>query len=160
MLAEHKTVLSSMYDRIASALSGACLLGLLISTFSNVSSNSNPMARTNGDEIARAPHAGNAFGTPRSEKPITETHFRETCDWIADMQSYAVRRGIAFDGVGAMIETPHWNYDWLLFEVDVYAGDEVFTLYEAVNKTDPGVRYLTMWNTSEGAARQWELVLD
>lgn len=75
-----------------------------------------------------------------------------------DMLVHALRHGI--DVVSERTFGPIEDFDvaWTLYSADVVTPDGTVTLYTAVHKKEPLVRYTSAWDAHNGSATPWQPV--
>jgi hypothetical protein len=75
-----------------------------------------------------------------------------------DMLVHAARLGMAVEAEGEFGVRPGFDPDWDLYYSVVSTADGAVTLYAAVYRANPAVRYLAVWHHLEPAPSPWHLV--
>jgi hypothetical protein len=75
-----------------------------------------------------------------------------------DMLVHALRHGI--DVVSERTFGPIDDFDvaWTLYSADIVTADGTVTLYTAVHKKEPFMRYTSSWDAHNGSATPWQPV--
>jgi hypothetical protein len=77
-----------------------------------------------------------------------------------DMLSHALRHGWTVEAEGRFGTFDRWNASWNLFYWELQTADGNVTLYTAVSKLDPSLRYTAAWDDRKQQPTGWELALD
>jgi hypothetical protein len=76
-----------------------------------------------------------------------------------DMLVHAMQHGIAVEAEHAFGVIPGFDPQWNLYYAEFATADGPVTLYTAVNRDEPAIRYTTTWDHDHGCASPWEPVL-
>lgn len=102
---------------------------------------------------------GEVHVTVTDHHPPIAHHLDQEQRARTDMLMHATQLGMDVEAEGAFGVEPDFDPDWDLYYSVVRTVDGAVTLYAAVYRPNPGVRYMAAWNHLEPAPTQWQLAV-
>ena len=124
--------------------------------------------------IAAAPYTPHFVRIPLPKKPIfsanvpdslvdqrarIENEFAEARRARTDMLVYAIEHGMAVEAEHTFCAVADFDDAWHLYSTNILTPEGKVTLYTAVYKKEPLIRYIAAWDVMHGRATPWQPVL-
>lgn len=94
---------------------------------------------------------------PAHHESLDHHHSHNAHVAFTDMSAHAVHhlRGIPLHE-DALETNPEWTPDWELHTVDVIHNGHLLRIYHAMNRHNPDIRFVAIWDTENSIATAWE----
>lgn len=153
MLTHRSVSLSTPWSMTAALIVAAAVTLLVAMAFSTWQADS-PAAP------AVAEHTfGNVPETLVDQRANIENGFAEARRARTDMFVHALEHGMAVEAEHAFGPMAGFDAQWDLYYADVITADGMVTLYTAVYKDEPLIRYTATWDPANGCATSWQPVI-
>lgn len=153
----HRVAPSSIGHRVASALAGVAILGVLIVHLNH----SLASARNDSEKLSEGVAIDARISEDQPMTKVAAEHPESPASRArTDMRAYAIRNDVVIESEETFTVKPEWRDQWSLYYVDVRSGDETVRVYEAVSRINPSRRFTAMCSAGADHATNWQLVLD